>query len=294
MNSFWIWLLLTVPFAASSEHFVPTAAQASGGAMLAAVSRDARMLGMGSGKGAATGATFVEPFARLTSSGEWQSLACFADRDGKRYDENQRAACLKFEREYLSEPHSYTVVSAEGRGATISAAPTTLGDCFEYTEKGAYSGANMEGPAVAASSTDFFSDGPAPELLHNAAATPILKAFAASVPGRLDSSLNLKIFSLRLEGQDLALVQRSHAEPGGKSLKPVFAIGTVDQGQFHLVHWKQNTGDEDEVVLGAVHLKNGRGFLITVVSDSEGQWFRIYGIRQGKLAMVFSGGGSSC
>ena len=64
--------------------------------------------------------------------------------------------------------------------------------------------------------------------------------------------------------------------------------------QFHLLHWKQNTDDEDEFVLGTVHLTNGRDFLITTVTDPEGQWFRVYGIRQGKLAMVYSGGGSSC
>jgi len=148
--------------------------------------------------------------------------------------------------------------------------------------------------AVAASSTNFFSDSPPPQLLHDAATTPVLKAFAAAVPGGLDSLSNLKIFSLRLEGQDLALVQRTYAEPAGKSLKLIFAIGAMDEGQFHILHWKQNTGDEDEVMLGTVHLTSGRDFLITTVIDPEGQWFRVYGIRQGKLAMVYSGGGSSC
>ena len=290
MNNFWAWLLLTISVMASSQHSVPTPVQDSG-VMLAAVSRDVRVFRMSLGVDTAKGPVYVEPLARLTPSGEWRSLPCFADTDGKHYLNPN--ACSEFEQEYLSKPHTYTVVSAEGRGATIDAAPTALSECFGYTGTGTYSGAEIRMSAIAASSIDFFSDSPPPQLLHGAAATPVLKAFAAVVPGGLDSSLNLKIFSLRLEGQDLVLVQRSYAEPAGKSLKLIFAIGEVDQGQF-LLHWKQNTGDEDEVMLGTIHLTNGRDFLITTVSDPEGQWFRVYGIRQGKLAMIYSGGGSSC
>jgi hypothetical protein len=292
MNNSWAWLLLTVSVMASPQHSVPTSDQRSD-VMLAVVSRDARMRGMGVGEETEKGTAYVEPLAHLTPSGVWRSLPCFADRDGKHYTDQQNA-CSQFGREYLSKPHTYTVVSAEGRGATINAAPATLNECFDYTGTGTYSGAKIRMPAIAASSIDFFSDGPPPQLLHDAVAMPVLKAFAAAVPGGLDSSSNLKVFSLRLEGQDLALVQRSYAEGSGKSLKLIFAIGAVEQGQFRLLHWKQNTGDEDEVMLGTVHLMNGRDFLITTVIDPEGQWFRVYGIRQGKLAMVYSGGGSSC
>jgi hypothetical protein len=68
----------------------------------------------------------------------------------------------------------------------------------------------------------------------------------------------------------------------------------MDQDIFQILYWKENVGDEDEVVVGTVHLTNGRDFLITTVIDPEGQWFRVYGIRQRKLVMVYSGGGSSC
>jgi len=291
MNKFWMWLLLTISVMASSRHSVPTRDQASG-VMLAAVSVDARLFRMSLGVETAKGPAYVEPLARLTPSGEWQSLPCFADRDGKHpADQN---ACLEFERGYLSKPHTYTVVSADGRGATIHAAPTTLSECFGYTGTGTYSGAQIRLSAIAASSVDFLSDGPPPQLLQDSAATPLLKAFAAAVPGRLDYSLNLKVFSFRLEGQDLTLVQRSYAERADKLPMLIFAIGALDKGQFHLLHWKQNTGDEDEVMLGTIHLTNGRDFLVTSVTDPEGQWFRVYGIQQGKLAIVYSGGGSSC
>jgi hypothetical protein len=148
--------------------------------------------------------------------------------------------------------------------------------------------------AIGASSIEFFSDSPPPQLIQDAAAAPFLKAFAAAVPGGLDSTLFLSVFSLRLEGQDLALLQRSYGAPAGKPLKPIFAIGKMDHGRFQVLHWKENVDDEDEVMLGTVHLTNGRDFLIASVSDPAGQWFRVYGIRSGKLVMVYSGGGSSC
>src|SRR5215472_12013902 len=137
MNNFWTWLVTGVCLTASS-HSVPNPAQDSG-IMLAAVSRDARMLGMG-GRKPAAGVAFIEPLARLTLSGEWQSLPCFADRDGKHYA-NEQNPCLEFEREYLSKPHNYTVVSADGRGSTINAEPTKLSECFGYTGTGTYSAA---------------------------------------------------------------------------------------------------------------------------------------------------------
>ncbi len=150
----------------------------------------------------------------------------------------------------------------------------------------------MDTFAIAANSTEVFSDSPAPQLLPDAGAKPFLKAFAAAVPGGLDSTSHLKVFSLRLEGQDFTLLQRGPAE--SPMTKLIFAIGKMDQDRYEILHWKENTGDEDEVVLGTISLKNGRDFLITTVTDPEGQWFRVYGIRRGKLVMVYSGGGSSC
>ena len=68
----------------------------------------------------------------------------------------------------------------------------------------------------------------------------------------------------------------------------------VEPHRFHLLYWKQNTEDEDERLLGTIRLNSGHDFLITVVSDPEGHWYRVYGIRDGKLTQVYSGGGSSC
>jgi len=43
-----------------------------------------------------------------------------------------------------------------------------------------------------------------------------------------------------------------------------------------------------------IHLKSGRDFLITSINDPEGHTFHVYGLRNGKLVLVYSGGGSSC
>ena len=290
MNNLWTWFLLAVSLVAISERSTPTSPQESD-VMLVAVSHDARMLGLGT-EWNPKGTAFVEPLARVSSAGEWKSLPCFADRDGKKYAATQQEDCSEFGRAYLSKPHTYTVVSADGRGATVNAQPVELDECLSYTEKATYSGASIAMSAIGASSSDFVSDSPAPQLLSSTEAKPFLKAFSVAVPGGLDSTLHLSAFLLRLEGQQLTLVQRAYVEPPGTKL--IFAFGKMDQDIFQILYWKENVGDEDEVVVGTVHLTNGRDFLITTVIDPEGQWFRVYGIRQRKLVMVYSGGGSSC
>jgi hypothetical protein len=284
-------VLLAVSLMVLSQQSMPTSSHDSG-VMLAAVSLDARMLGMGSGKENAKGAAFVEPLARLTSSGEWQSLPCFADRDGKRYAANQQEACSKFEREYLSKPHTYTVVSADGRGAKVNAPLATLTECSGYTEKEHIPVQILPLLQLQPVPLISFPIAQPRSLFPTQKPSLCSKHLLRFVSGGLDSTLHLKVFSLRLEGQDLTIVQRSYVKPAGTKL--IFAIGKMDQDRFQILHWKENVGDEDEVVLGVVHLTNGREFLITTVTDPEGQWFRAYGIRQGKLMMVYSGGGSSC
>lgn len=290
MKSLWLCLFLSAPAVVFSQQPVPSSSP-DAGVVLAGVSRDNSMLagGISGSSQTANGTVFVEPLARLTSTGEWQKLPC---------DTSHPDTCLKFEREYLSNPHIYTVVSADGKGAVIHAEPTKLSECYGYTGMGTYSGSDIRHSAIAASSIDFFTDGPPAHLLSKAEAQPILMALNGLIPSKLDSSLYLRLYSLRLEGQELVLIQRAFADYTGKldtkSPRFIFAIGTMEKGELHLLHWKQNIEDEDERVIGTVHLKGGRDFLITTVCDSESQTFRVYGIRDGKLVMVYFGGGSSC
>jgi hypothetical protein len=245
--------------------------------------------GISSGKLTGRGTVIVEPIARITAAGQWLSIPCSSGRP---------TDCKTFEREYLNKPHIYTVVGADGRGAAVHTPPTKLDECYGYTEKGTYSGASVARSTVAASSTDFFAEASPPLLLDSSASSPIHRSLALVVPAELDSTQYLQFFTLELEGLQLVVVQRSFADYVGKpeedTLKHVFLIGIMSEGHFGILHRMKNVEDEEERVVGVIRLKSGRDFLITTVNDSESQRFRIYGIKDGKLAIAYSGGGSSC
>ena len=118
---------------------------------------------------------------------------------------------------------------------------------------------------------------------------------AELTPKKLDSTKFLRVLSIELEGHGFYVVQRAFSDvPEGERRSLIFGIGVVEPHRFHVLHWKQNTEDEDERVLGTIRLKSGRDFLITAVSDPESQSFRVYGIRDGQVTLIYSGGGSSC
>jgi len=256
--------------------------------MIAAISRAALVGGLGPSALSKPGTVNVEPLAFLTSSGNWRSIPC---------KPGNGEGCKEFEREYLRKRHTYTVISADGMGTTIHALPVTLTECFGYNGDGTYSGGRIRNSAIAASSADFFDNADAPNRVSPSQASAIRKSLRPLVPKRLDSTEDLRLMTLQLEGMDLLVVQRAYGDnidPTNFTRKYIFMIGRFDQGQFHVLHRKNNMEDEEERVLGTIRMKNGREFLITTVADPESQFFRIYGIRDGKLVVVFSGGGSSC
>lgn len=289
MGRLWCWLLLIAPVAGFAQQLATTSSN-DADVMVAAVSRDSSILtgGIGPGIWTGRGTVYVEPLGYITQSGEWKALPCSKDWP---------KTCPKFAREYLSKPHTYTVVSADGQGAMIQAAPTTLSECRDYTGPGTYTGASIANSAIAASSTDLFAEASPLRHLSAEEARPIRNELGKLVPHKLDSIRRIRGFSLHLEGQEYFLAQRSYTDRAAHANADydfVFTIGTMDQGRFHILHWKKNTEDEEERVLGTIHLKSGREFLITTVSDPESQWFRVYGIRDGHLALIYEGGGSSC
>jgi len=268
--------------------------------MVAAVSRDDSVLagGISGGRLSAPGRVEVVPVAWLTPSGDWKSIACDADHP---------AACQEFESDYLEKPHTYTVVSAEGSAAIVRVEKMSLGECFGYGGQGKYYGASISYTALAASSPHIFTAGQPARRVSGQDADPILKAFAATVGRKLDSTKALRVYSLRLEGRDMFVIERAfqnskpdyapdRSENHGKAfdLKMIFALGTMQRDRFDLLHWKENVEDENEQILGVIHLKNGSDFLISSVNHPEGQFFRIYGIQNRKLALIYSGGGGSC
>lgn len=223
------WLLLGIAATAVDQQSAPPSSQ-DVKVMLAAVSRYESMFagGIGPSKWTSRGTVAVEPLAYITSSGEWSSLPC-ASGSGK--------GCRKFEREYLSKPHVYTVISADGKGATVHAAPTTLSECYGYQGTGTYSGASIRKSAIAAGATDFFADSASPRLQSREESTVLRKALAALYPKRLDSTEQLRIFAVRLEGQDFYVIQRAFTDIAtlGQGGRRVFFIGVVGQGHFQIL-----------------------------------------------------------
>jgi hypothetical protein len=259
--------------------------------MVAGVSRDDNMFkgGIGSSKWTGSGTVAIEVIAWITPDGTWQKLPC---------DYADPVKCRRFAHEYLTRTHTYTVVSSDGRGARVVAAPASLSECYGYDGVGAYSGAAITTSAIAADSDDAFADAPTPTRLTRKREPLVWKGVQALIPQQIDSIKHLRVFALRLEGKPLIVVQRSFADYASDSeserLRLIFDIGQIGDRGLTLVHKKANTEDDDERILGTVRMKNGREFLITAVSDPESQSFRIYGIQDGNLKIVFSGGGASC
>lgn len=265
--------------------------------MVVGVAHDASVMGGGIGSSSflAPGKAVVEPIAWLSGSGDWNKIHC---------DESHPSECKKFDRDYLSKTHDYTVVSSDGNGSKVHVKKMTLDDeCFGIGGDGTFDGGPIRYAAVAAESPDIFTTGPAARRLPESEAEPVRRGLAAAVGNKLDTTKELRVYSVVLENQSLLIIQRAFQDyadkpeyrpPDGPNLDLIFAIGLMDRGRFKLLFWKENTGDDNEQILGVVHLKNGRDFLVNAASDPESNHFRIYGIRNGKLALVFEGSGGSC
>jgi len=269
--------------------------------MIVSVARNSSVMGGGiiSSSYLPKGKVDVEPIAYVSPSGDWKGLSCYQMDSG-----GESPGCKEFDRDYLSKPHDYTVVSADGQGATVHVNRMQLDDeCFGIYGKGTFSGAFIREAAVAAESAEIFTTGPSARRLPESEAAPVRKAFAAKVGKKLDTTKELRVYAVTLEGLSLFVFQRAYQDfankpeykqNNGDSLGLIFAIGRMDQGHFRLLFWKENTEDENEQILGLIHLKNGRDFLVSTESDPETSSFRVYGIRDGRFGLVFTGGGGGC
>ena len=297
MKYLWLGVLFVSPWFMISQSPAPVALKDASDVMVVGVAHDASVMGGGISSSAfeAPGKAGVQPIAWLTPSGEWKRILC---------DPNHPKECKKFDRDYLSKPHSYTVVSADGNGSVVYVERMTLDDeCFGYGGQGIFSGGNIRYAAVAAESTGIFSAGNPAKRLPDQQAEPVRKALAATVGNKLDSTKELLVYSIEMEGQSFFVIQRAYQDYASKpgytpndspNFYFILAIGKMNDGRFQLLHWKENTGDDNEQILGLIHLKNGRDFLVNTTSDPEGDSFRIYGVRDGKLVSIFEGGGGGC
>jgi hypothetical protein len=300
MNRCCVLLLCAVSAFSCAQQPKPASSEQRKDVMVVAISRksDSVSGGIGIGRRASNEEVYVEPIVWLTPMGKWRAIRC---------DWDHPQECRNFNAHYLKRPHTYTVVSADGRGAEVDVKQMRLTpaddpeDCFGYGGMGISSGVSIADTAIASSSTEPFSDGEPARRLSGEAAEQVRNSLADLVPAKLDSLSHLRFYSVRLEGKEMIVVHRAYkdyAPASGRdpqqAMSLIFAIGTMQDGRFHSLFWKKNTEDEDERILDVIHLKSGKDFLVNTVNHPEGQFFRIYGIRDGKLSLVFSGGGGGC
>lgn len=238
------------------------------------------------------GSIAEKPIGRLSSSGAWSPLTNCSSDDS--------SGCKVFEQNFLSKRHDYRVVSHDGYGSIVRVGPMKLSDCYGYSGMGTYSEGEIDSSAIASSVPGLFTQDLSPQLLKSPNSKPILDAISSKVQGGLSSRRYFKFYSVHLGGRNLIVVQRALQDYANKpntsslTLDSIFSIGVIRDGQFKILLFKSNTEDEDEIILGMIRLRNGREYLVTSVHDPEGQWFRVYGIRDGNLRIVYSGGLSDC
>jgi hypothetical protein len=301
MKHLWAGLFCLLSVALSSQAPGPSSAGDSSSVMVVGVAHDDSVMagGISSGRQMAPGKVAVEPIAWLSSAGQWRKLSC-ADDDGP----GPSLECQKFDRDYLSNPHDYTVVSADGKSAIVHVDRMALNnECFGIGGQATFSGGTIRFAAVAAESAAIFTDGNAAARLADSGAESVRRALGAAVGNKLDSTKELRVYSVPLEGQTFFVVQRAfqdyaskpeYTHPNLPGLDMIFAVGAMKDGKFQLMFWKENTGDDNEQILGLIHLKSGRDFLVTSSNNPEGNSFRVYGVRDGKIVLMFEGGGGGC
>lgn len=293
-------LLVCSVFAAQNGFAAPQAKPAvvHGAVMLTAVSRDASVLsgGISTGIRSPQGIANLEQIAWLTPSGTWQDLPC----NYHWVTSADIARCRDFAASYLGLSHTYTIVSADGYGATVQSSPARLDRCFSFASRGVYSGHPLERTALAASNPKAFAPGQPLTPLGGDEYQQVLQAFAAASPVHLNTLAGIRLYRLQWSGHTLIVVERSFTDFSSSNpsvvpnVKLIFAVGQMAKRHFQMLFWKHNTADANEQVLGSVLLKNGKEFLVTSVNSPQAQFFRIYAMRNGAIHMVFSGGGSSC
>ena len=288
-------LFSTICVAAFTQQPKPVPPAHVDDVMVVAVAHENSVLGggIGSGRNMPVGEVAVAPIAWISPAGNWKPIRC---------DEDHLADCKVFDTEYLRKPHRYTVVSADGRGSQVDVDKMTLtafelnpDECFGFGGQGVNTAPAVKYAAIAASSEDMFGPGLPARRIGGHEAESIQSALSFFVPQKLDSTQELRFYSITLEGQNLIVVQRAFQDyasrlefkPGHSNYKFIFGIGRMGGRGFEFLHWKENIEDDNEQILGLIHLKNGRDYLLTSTVDPETQHFRIYGIQNGTLSIVF-------
>ena len=252
------WLLLASPVFLGGQSAPNGNVQAN--VMIVSVVHDSSITGGGNSSSnlLRPGEAQVDPIAWMTPEGQWIDIAC---------SETKSAACRRFDRDYLSKPHTYTVVSADGKGTSVVVPRMTLDqECFGFGWRGSFPKGAIRRAAVGAESGELFVEGSTARPLLDAEGAPNRSAFARRMGSKLDSTKELRVYEFSLDGRKLIAIQRAFQDyadkpeyqaPNPPTLNWIFAIGEMDRGMFRILHLKDVEGDDNEQILGLIHLKNG-------------------------------------
>ncbi|MGA2277618.1 MAG: hypothetical protein ABSG00_08435 [Terracidiphilus sp.] len=238
----------------------------------------------------------VEFLVAVTASGEWIDPTRQCSSDNSTDAGGDAPGCKLFLNQYLNRPKTYTIVTSPGRGTTVQVkALPKLGDCYDFASSGLLSAPGIGTTAIAADSPGLFAAAPAWQSVSAAELAIVRKGLLALGAEKVRNFTGVRVRKVAIEGQTIFVAERHST--AHRQLGIVFAVGRIVDGNFDLMRWNENGGEAGDTVegaLGVIRLKNGREFLITTESDPEGQRFYAYEIKDGRLQIVFEGGGSSC
>lgn len=288
-------LTLSMQIHPQTDATIPPAAstQESSAALLAVVKNWGSLAGtVGAWPTAKAPRVPVEFLVVVTASGNWidPTRHCSSDNYG------DEAGCKLFLNQYLNHPKTCTIVTSPGRGTTVRVkAVPELGDCYDFDSSGLLSAPGIGPTAIAADRPGLFTAAPAWQSVSPAERAIVRKGLLALGADKVRNFEGVRVRKVEIEGQTIFVAERHSSAQ--RQLGIVFALGRIVKGKYDLLRWNKNGGEDGDTVesaLGVIRLKNGREFLITTESDPEGQKFYAYEIKDGRLQIVFQGGGSGC
>ncbi len=232
----------------------------------------------------------VEFLAMVSQSGHWSDPTTLCD-------EEHSSKCDLFLRNYVNYSASYRVITEPGWGVGITVHPVRkVDECYGFSSEGLPNSSQFGGTAVATDAPDLFVESPVIGSASPSEIGIVRSGLLRLGTSKVKSFGGIRVQKIRLEGSEFFVAQRHYSKERPES-GIVFSIGRINQGRFEVLRWNPDGGEDGDTVesaLGVVRLKSGKEFLLTTENDPEGHRYYVYGIKNGRLEIVFKGGGSSC
>jgi hypothetical protein len=232
----------------------------------------------------------VEFLAVVSESGRWSdpTTLCGEERSSK---------CDVFLRKYVNYSAKYSVITKPGWGVDIAVRPVKeVDECYGFSSEGSPNSNQFGESGVASDAPDEFGQ---PQAMQSASSNEIRIVRSGLLrlgPSKVKTFEGVSVQKFQIQGKVFFIAQRHYSKVRSES-GIVFSIGGINQGRFELLRWNPGGGEDGDTVesaLGVIQLKSGQEFLLTTESDPEGHRYYVYGLRNGRLEIVFKGGGSSC